>query len=297
MTVEQRIVEAAAVLPAYGGVTGWAGLRWCGAAWIDGTRRGGRELRDVTLAIGVSSIRPQRGIATSQERLSPTDIMTHRGLRVTSTVQALFFELRYARSDGEAVQAADMTAYADLVSAAELVEYVAAHPAYTGVERARLAAREMDENAWSPTESAMRRVWERDAGLPRPLSNRPVFDTAGHHLGTPDLLDPVRGVAGEYNGALHLDGHQRAKDLERERRFRTAGLEYVEMVAADLPSPFAFVARLRAAYARAGRVPLADRQWTVQLPPWWLPTFTVDQRRQLDHGQRRRLLKLRLRAG
>jgi hypothetical protein len=31
-TTEQRIVEAAAVLPAYGGVTGWAALRWLGAA-------------------------------------------------------------------------------------------------------------------------------------------------------------------------------------------------------------------------------------------------------------------------
>ena len=29
-SVEQRIVEAAAVLPSYGGVTGWAALRWAG---------------------------------------------------------------------------------------------------------------------------------------------------------------------------------------------------------------------------------------------------------------------------
>src|SRR5262245_65964397 len=33
---EQRIVEAAAVLPPYGGVTGWAALRWGGATWFDG---------------------------------------------------------------------------------------------------------------------------------------------------------------------------------------------------------------------------------------------------------------------
>lgn len=30
---EQRVVEAAAVLPAFGGVTGWGALRWMGAQW------------------------------------------------------------------------------------------------------------------------------------------------------------------------------------------------------------------------------------------------------------------------
>src|SRR5215216_7791051 len=64
-TPEQRIVEAAAVLPAYGGVTGWAALRWSGGTWFDGTRRGGREEAAVTLAIADRSIRPQAGIATS----------------------------------------------------------------------------------------------------------------------------------------------------------------------------------------------------------------------------------------
>ena len=40
---------------------------------------------------------------------------------------------------------------------------------------------------------------------PRPLCNVPVFDRFGQHIGTPDLLDPVAGVVGEYDGALHLE--------------------------------------------------------------------------------------------
>src|SRR3954469_2721021 len=69
-TVEQRIVEAAAVLPAYGGVTGWAALRWLGGTWFDGTDARGQ--RPVVLALMDSSIRAQRGIALSEERVDPT---------------------------------------------------------------------------------------------------------------------------------------------------------------------------------------------------------------------------------
>lgn len=205
-TLEQRITEAAAVLPPFGGVTGWAALRWLGAAWFTGFRRGGTEERPVTLAVADRSIRPQSGIATSEERLDPSELEVSRGLVVTTAIRSLFFEMRYAESETEAVQAADMTAYADLVSKDELLAFVATNPGWTGIGRCRVGVADMDENSWSPTEVTMRRTWEHETGLPRPLSNRPVFDLNGHHLGTPDLLDPVHGIAGEYNGTVHLEG-------------------------------------------------------------------------------------------
>ena len=37
----QRVVEAAAQLPAYGGVSGWASLSWLGGTWFDGVGRDG----------------------------------------------------------------------------------------------------------------------------------------------------------------------------------------------------------------------------------------------------------------
>ena len=52
---EQRIVEAAARLPAYGRVTGWAALRWMGGVWFDGLSEGGRVVRPVDLATADSS--------------------------------------------------------------------------------------------------------------------------------------------------------------------------------------------------------------------------------------------------
>jgi hypothetical protein len=295
LTTEQRIVEAAAVLPAYGGVTGWAGLRWMGGVWFDGRR--GDVVRPVMLATGDRTIRAQRGIAVSEERLGPGELTVHRGLAVTTALRSLFFEMRYAATDDEAVQAADMAAYSDLVSGQELGDLVADNSGWTGMERSRVGARDMDENAWSPTEVTMRRLWQHGAGFPRPLCNRPVFDLEGRHLATPDLIDPVAGVAGEYNGEVHLLEAQQVRDRARRTLFRSLGIEVVEMQARDLADPFPFLARLREAYAAAGRRPVSRRRWTTEPPRWWVPTFTVEQRRELDDDQRRRWLSLRLRAG
>jgi hypothetical protein len=293
-TVEQQIVEAAAVLPAYGAVTGWAALRWLGGTWFDGDDP--RGSRPVVLALMDSSIRAQPGIAISEERLDPTQIRAHAGIRTTIAAYALLFEIRHARTDGDAVIAADMAAYSDLVSRAELALLVSQCAGWNGIGRGRSVVGLMDENAWSPAEVTMRGVWVNEAGLPRPLANRPVFDLQGRLIGTPDLLDPAAGVAGEYDSELHLDSARRRSDREREEKFRSAGLEPVAMVTGDIGDPWAFIARLHAAYARAARRPGTDRRWTIEQPPWWTPTQTVEQRRALTDDQRATWLRHRRRA-
>ena len=72
--VEQRIVEAAAHLPRYGGVTGWAALRWLGGHWFGGTDGRGARL-DVTLATGNLHARNRPGIAICEEKLDPRDVL------------------------------------------------------------------------------------------------------------------------------------------------------------------------------------------------------------------------------
>jgi hypothetical protein len=290
-SVEQRIVEAAAVLPAYGAVTGWAALRWLGGRWFDG--RESRGDLAVTLALMDSSVRPQHGIAISEERLDPTQIHVIRGIRVTVATYALLFEIRHARSDLDALVAADMAAYDDLVSRSELAAFVAQCPGWDGIGRGRDVVSLMDENAWSPAEVSTRSIWTNEAGLARPLANRPVFDRAGRLIGTPDLIDPAAGVCGEYDSELHLEKARRRVDVEREERFRAAGLEPVAMVTGDLVDPWQFVARLRAAYSRAARIRPSHRLWTVQPPAWWTPTRTVDQRRALSDDERSRWLRYR----
>ncbi|MDF1603099.1 hypothetical protein [Nocardioides sp. YIM 152315] len=293
--VEQRIVEAAVILPGYGGVTGWAMLGWAGDRWFEG-RHGSGVLRDVTLAIAGLNVRERPGVSVSKERLEPADLTEIDGLRVTTAVRSVCFEMRYAPSLLAAVTVLDMAAYADLVSVEELTAYALAHPGWTGIPRCRDAIPYAEENAWSPTEVEMRWIWTVEAGFSRPLCNRPVFDRAGRHLGTPDLIDPVAGVVGEYEGSLHLAGKRRARDLERESDFRSVGLEYVTMVTQDRRDHSSFIERLNDTYSRARFEAEAVRRWTLEPPARWIPTFTVDQRRELDEVQRARLLRYR-RAG
>jgi len=294
---EQRIVEASTVLPSAGAITGWAALRWAGGVWFDGLTADGRSRRPVTVVTSTFDIRPQRGIAVSQERLDPRELTSVDGLVVTEPVRSLSFEMRYASSFREAIVCFDMAAYSDLVSIDEMVTYATGHPGWTGIPQMRKALLWVDENSWSPREVTMRLIWVLDAGFPKPLCNHPVFDRFGTLLGIPDLLDPEAGVVGEYDGSLHLEGRQRRRDREREEAFRRVGLEYFTMLRGDAGDRQAMVARMEEARGRASWAAEAKRAWTTDLPPWWTPTFTVEQRRALDQGARERLLRIRRRAG
>lgn len=294
--LEQRIVEAAATLPPGGAVTGWASLRWYGALWFDGRTPDDRAELPVPLVSCVRDIRPQPGFSLSQERLDPRTVVEVDGLPVTTGVRSVCFEMRYAAGVRAAVAALDMAMFSDVVSLAEVAAYVDPHlNGWTGVPQAREALALAEENSWSPRETAMRLVWVMDAGLPRPLCNRPVFDLHGRLLGTPDLFDPEAGVVGEYDGAVHLDGSQRSTDVTREEVFRDHGLEYFCVVGGDMVNRRAVAARMHAARRRARCQSPDRRAWTLTTPHWWTQTHTVALRRALTgpalervrHRQRR----------
>ena len=297
LRVEQRIVESASALTGYGGVTGWAALRWLGGYWFGGMAADGHTTLPVTLGTGAHALRVQPGFEVSEERLNPRDLVTVDGLVTTSAVRSVCFLMRYARNLREAVKCFDMAAYSDLVTWREVTLYAAELQGWTGIPQCREALLLADENCWSPMECEMRMIWMVDAGLPRPLTNMPIFDRHGRHLGTPDLLDPVAGVVGEYDGALHLAGEQRARDVRRAEEFRRVGLEVFTVMSADRAEREQMAARMRDARRRARWLPEADRAWTVVPPAWWVPTHTVELRRALSEADRQRWLRLRLRAG
>lgn len=289
-TPEQRIVEAAAVLRADEAVTGWAGLRWQGAAWFEGTDGAGR-LREVTLLARRDRAVPP-GAAISQEFLHPNRITTVDGVPITLPVRSVVHEMRYADSLGEAVIALDMACYSDLVSLTEMATYVGALGPVTGIQQARDALALGEENSWSPKETAMRGVWTRRAGLVRPLCNAPVFTLEGRHVGTPDLIDPELGLVGQYNGSDHLSLAGTAVDVKKDAAYRELGLETVTMLVTDFADLDDFTRRLLEAARRAARR-TAPRLWTVEPPTWWTPTDTVARRRALDALERERLLRYR----
>lgn len=286
----QRIVEASVLLPPYGAVTGWAALCWQRAVWFDGIADDGRTSRPVTLATGGRTVRPQQGIAVSEEALGPSAVLVVDGLRITDALRSTSFEMRHAPGDTQAVIALDMAAFSDLVSLEEMAGYVAGMLPVTGVPRCRRVLPLASENSWSPRETRMRLLWEAVMGKSRLLCNVPVFDRLGRHVATPDLLDPVAGVVGEYEGSVHLVASRRAQDVRREHALRDLGLEYVTMVGADTADVSGLQARIAAAYERSGREPDGQRAWMIEPPAWWVPTTTVEQRRALSQGLRKRLL-------
>ncbi len=290
---EQRVVEAAELLQVGEAVTGWAALAWQEARWFTGTGADDSVLLPVPL-VTARHVLAQPGITISQEFLGPGERQFVDGVVITAPLRSVCFEARSAASLTGAVVAVDMAAYSDLVSIDELAAYVAAQMAPTGIGRAREALALADENSWSPQEVLMRRVWELPGERPRPLCNVPVFDRSGRHVGTPDLLDPVAGVVGEYDSALHLVGAQRTKDVRREGEFRRLGLEYVTMLGSDRLDGFtSFLSRLETAYGRAAYGAERSRPWTITTPPWWIDTTSVAARRNLPPHLRERLLRHR----
>ncbi|WP_432477271.1 hypothetical protein [Nocardioides sp. GXQ0305] len=290
---EQRTVEAAELLYAGEAVTGWAALGWEGGRWFTGTSGDGSVLRPVPL-VTARHVLQQPGIAISQEFLAADERRFVDGLVITSSLRSVCFEARFADTLTAAVVAVDMAAYSDLVTLDELAAYVAAQMAPTGIGLAREAVALGDENSWSPRETLMRLVWTRQGERPRPLCNVPVFDRWGRHVGTPDLLDPVAGVVGEYDSDLHLVGAQRTKDVRREGEFRSLGLEHVTMLGSDQTDYYtSFLSRLETAYANARYGAEGDSLWTIDPPRWWVDTTTVDARRHLSPHLRDRLLRHR----
>lgn len=294
-SVDQRIVEAAITLPDYGGVTGWASLRWQRARWFEGLKDGVVE-RPVPLVTAGNHIRAQPGISVSKERLDPRDLIVVDTVPLTTAVRSAWFEMRYAANDRDAAVALSMAAYSDLVSVGELADYAREHPGWTGAPRCRGAIPLAFENAWSPREVDVALVWMVMADLPRPLLNAPVFDQQGHHLGTPDLLDVEAGLIVQYDGRTHLELQSRAKDVLGEEVYRRHGLECLTVLGPHLQDRSALAARLVEARQRARFEAGSTRTWTVARPGWWVPTHTVALRRSLTEKQRERLLRYRVAA-
>lgn len=295
VTPRQRVVELAALWPD-GVVTGWAALAWRGARWFEGMAPDGSP-SPVDIHIGVGrGPRAHRDLAAAtQESVPPWAFERDGGVPVALSVWAVAFAMRHAASVVDAVKVFDMAAYDDLVERDELVPCTAeAMTTRAGVPQLRAALPLVSENSWSPQEPVMRCVWHLDAHRPMPLANRPVFGLDGRHVGTPDVIDWVAGVFGQYEGAAaHLVGAQRSKDIRQDAAYRDLGLEGVTMVVDDVRDPRDFIGRLHAAYARAERRPSDERRWLSDIPPTWVSTTSVAQRRALAGSQRDPLLAYR----
>jgi hypothetical protein len=294
---EQRIVEAAVLLPPGGAITGWAAARWWGAGYFDGVAPDGRIVLPVPLAMGTGGdIRARAAVRLTRDRLPAEEVARVRGVPCATIERALFDEMRQASDEREATVALDMVAAAELSSIRRMRRFTDTLAGWNGRPLVVAALDLADENSRSPAESRLRLVWMLDAGLPRPLTNQPVFDLRGRLIGIADLLDPVAGVVGEYDGAAHRGLRRHSHDVRREDRFRRAGLKYFKVVSLDMLDTDLVVDRMASTRSRAKFLPPAQRRWTVTPPEGWyddpLDGLPLDDRLELrellrqDVGQR-----------
>jgi hypothetical protein len=277
---EQRILEQAARLPvADSGVTAWAACRMHGAAFFDGLSHGGRARMPVPLALGAKAqLRPWPGSRLLRARLTWEEVQVVAGVSCTVPRRALFDAMRTASTLDEAVVAMDMMAAAEIVSITQMREYAGTHPAWTGVPQVRKALDLADEASRSPAETRMRLIWVRDAQLPPPLVNQPIWTRHGQLLGIADLLDPLSGTVGEFDGADHREAARHTRDVAREQAMREVGLEYFTVTGNDLSHPHRVVARMHGARARAQWLADDVREWTTVPPPGWRTAPSLDER-------------------
>ncbi len=197
-----------------------------------------------------SSSRDDR-VETLRDRIHPAELTSRGGIPCARPVRALFDQARKASDVREAVVGVDMMAAAELVSVQQLRSYLNTVGGVRGVPQVRAAVELASEHSRSPGETRTRLVWVLDAGLATPLVNQPVFDRRGNLLGIADLLDPVAGVVGEYDGADHRSALRHSRDVDREARLRDAGLEVFRVTGPDLREPGRIVERIHAARRRA----------------------------------------------
>ncbi len=269
-SVEQRIVDAAARLPADGSggfVTGWASLRWRGASYFNGRGPAGESEEPVRLALpSYKSMRPRDGVVIVKRAIGSNQFEIVDGLPVATVQRGLFDEIEWRNDLWGAVQAIDMTAAARLISVWLFAVFVSGCNSQKGAALAREACSYAVDESRSPREPWFRLVWELVARLARPLVNQPLYDLQGKHIGTPDLFDPVSGTAGEYSGEIHKGRTRHRLDVAREEVFRDHGLEYVEVVAGD--SRAVAAARILDVRSRAKFLPPESCAWTLERPDW-----------------------------
>jgi hypothetical protein len=247
------------------------------AGFFDGLAADRRTVLPVPLALGPSGrIRRDDQVALSYEPLPPVEVVVREGVRCTTVDRATFDEIRRVRDLREAVVVMDMAAAALLTSIARMRAYLADR---TGWRRASLAAEALElanEHSRSPNETRTRLIYELAAGLPRPLVNQEVWGVEGTLLGIADLLDPVAGLVGEFDGADHRSARRHTQDIRREEAFRRHGLEMFRVTGLDLREPARVVERIRFHRARALWLPPERRTWTIEPPRGWLGDQPLD---------------------
>lgn len=190
----------------------------------------------------VPTERKLAGMSVRRASLDERDVVTVRGLRVTSIVRTLA-DLCLQTNLVEAVVLLDMALHARLTTVADVASWAAGHSARPGIRRLRRALELADGAAESPMESRLRMLLVL-ARLPRPQVQVPIHNQYGRFSGRVDLYYERCRLGIEYDGAQHRESI--TYDDRRQNRLLDAGIRLLRFTASDVfNDPGAIVAQVR----------------------------------------------------
>ena len=271
----QRLVEAAAHLPAGGALGGWSAAHLLGATRFDGLDRRLRPAPVVMCVPDGLHRRAAPGLRYVRQELGADDVVHVAGVPVTSPARTASDLARWAPGLEEAVVDVDALLEAGVVQESGLPLLAEGLRARRGTRQARSAFTLARRGARSPGETRLRLTYVLGLGAPTPLLNPHVHDRLGRFLGIPDLLDLEAGLVLEYDGESwqdaerpdgHLDPEQHREDNEREEWFERNGLLVLRATRSDLTRHRpGLIARMGA--ARAEGLLLGSARWTWRVTP------------------------------
>ena len=188
---------------------------------------------------------PRQGVLVRRALLADEDREEANGLQVTVPVRTAF-DLARLEPLVEAVVCLDAMLHQHLSTVDEIRRYAAGCAGWRGVRRASTALDHADAGAKSPMESRLRMALVQ-AGLPRPVVNQPLHDRHGAFLARPDLR--LGHVLIEYDGDVHRDRDQFARDADRQNRLVGAGYTVLRCTSAQLRAPATLITQIRVALA------------------------------------------------
>ena len=205
-----------------GVIAGAAAAALHGANWVDA---------DIPIELIAPNARTQAGLIVRNETLAPDEVTRVAGIPVTTLTRTAFDLGRHLPRD-EAVPRLDALKRATAFKEASVLKLAERYPGARGLKSLRIALPLVDRGAASPKETWLRLIFI-DAGLPKPMTQRPIFE--GHKLvRVLDMCWEEFMVGAEYDGDQHRTSRkQYAKDVQVKRKLARLGWNVTYVIKED----------------------------------------------------------------
>ncbi|WP_275571501.1 endonuclease domain-containing protein [Mycolicibacterium vanbaalenii] len=192
------------------------------------------------------------GIVLRADTLGPDEIVTARGMPVTSPARTAF-DLGRRRGLTLAVIRMDALMRTTGATTSDIATLLTRHKGARGLVQLRRALELVDPASESPQESRTRLLLVK-AGLPPERSQIDVFDRDGYHVGRVDMGWETWKVGVEYEGEQHwTNPEQYAHDIDRQAALEAEGWRIIRVSAEILRDrPTTIVSRVWLALRAAG---------------------------------------------